>query len=458
MTIGPISQIELREVAALIPYVANSRTHSEDQVAQIAASIREFGWTNPLLVDGDGGLIAGHGRLLAARKLGLTSVPVIPLPHLTPAQRRALVIADNQLALNAGWNMDLLKSEIVGLGDEGFDLDLLGFDADVLADLLNIVPEGLTDPDDAPPVEDVVVSRLGDVWTLGDHTLVCGDATDPAVVAAATQGAMPALMCTDPPYGVSYDADWRNRATRSDGSAVGGRAIGKVLNDDKADWTEVWALFTGPVAYVWHGGLHTATVARSLEACKLLVRAQIIWVKGRMAISRGNYHWQHEPALYAVREGEEDGEAEAPPARTEDAFEDGHETALYAVRKGKPGRWRGGRKQTTVWNIDHVKSETGHSTQKPVECMKRPIENNTAPGDLVFEPFSGSGTTIIAGQMTGRAVAAIELNPAYVDVAIRRWQSFSGCDAVLSDGRTFSQVEADPRPQPEGDDDGHDGK
>lgn len=405
-TCGPI-KIETRSIADLIPFARNSRTHSDAQVAQIAASIREFGWTNPILIDGANGIIAGHGRLAAARKLSMRDIPVIVLDHLTDAQKRALVIADNKLALNAGWDAELLSSEIEGLGQEGFDLTLLGFSEDELAALLVDKTEGLTDPDDIPEPPADPVSVLGDVWALGKHRLVCGDSTDADTVAKALNGVSPHLMVTDPPYGVEYDPAWREKA----GVAASGTAKGKVLNDDKADWREAWALFPGDVAYVWHAGLYAGVVGDSLAACDLLLRSQIIWDKGQLVLSRGDYHWEHEPCW-------------------------------YAVKKGAKGHWAGDRKQTTVWHIAKPKkNETGHGTQKPVECMKRPIENNSSPGQAVYEPFSGSGTTIIAGEMTGRCIHAIELNPAYVDVAIKRWQEFTGEQAVHAEtGETFDAM------------------
>lgn len=229
-----------RLVAELVPYVNNARTHSETQVAQIAASIREFGFTNPILVDGENGVIAGHGRLLAARKLGMEVVPVIELAHLTPAQRKAYVIADNQLALNAGWDLDLLRLELGALRDEGFDLDLVGFDVAELDALFAVPTAGRTDPDDVPDVPENPVSMPGDIWLLGRHRLICGDATDGTVVERLLDGVRPHLMVTDPPYGVDYDPAWRNRAGLS-----GTKRVGKVLNDHRADWREAWALFPG---------------------------------------------------------------------------------------------------------------------------------------------------------------------------------------------------------------------
>lgn len=393
----------------LVPYVANSRTHSDEQVAQIAASIKEFGFTNPILTDGEGGIIAGHGRLMAARKLGLDEVPTIALSGLSAAQKRAYVIADNKLALNAGWDAALLSSEIAGLGEDGFDLSLLGFNENELAALLVEKTEGLTDPDEVPDVPVIPKTVLGDVWTLGKHRIVCGDSTDADTVAKCLNGVTPHLMVTDPPYGVEYDASWRDDRAGKSGDT--GTAKGKVLNDDIADWREAWSLFPGDVAYVWHASLRAREVVESLEICGFVMRAQIIWAKSQLAMSRGHYHFQHEPCW-------------------------------YAVRKSATGHWNGDRKQSTLWQIDKPqKSETGHSTQKPVECMKRPIENNSSAGQAVYEPFSGSGTTIIAGEMTGRSIHAIELNPSYVDVAVKRWQEFTGEKAVHAEsGISFDDM------------------
>ncbi len=403
-----------KEVTGLIPYASNSRTHDDAQVAQIAASIKEFGFNNPVLIDETGGIIAGHGRVLAARKLSLDKVPTIELAHLTPNQRKAYVIADNKLALNAGWDMEMLSLEMGDLDKEGFDLSLIGFDDNELAAILVDKTEGLTDPDEVPDLPDEPVTKEGDVWLLGKHRLMCGDSTVETSVTKLLAGVEPHLMVTDPPYGVNYDANWRNQAVRNNGQAVRGRAIGKVENDNQADWSDAWALFSGDVAYVWHAGNKAHIVAESLEENELNIRAQIIWAKNNIVIGRGDYHPKHEPCW-------------------------------YAVRKNKKGHYVGGRKQTTVWDINKpLKSETGHSTQKPVECMKRPIENNSSPGQAVYEPFSGSGTTIIAGEMTGRCIYAMELSPAYVDVAVKRWQDFTGEKAKLEDsGQYFPSIKAD---------------
>jgi DNA modification methylase len=401
--------VEYRPAAALIPYAKNARTHSDAQVAQIAASIREFGWTNPVLIDGENGIIAGHGRLLAARKLGLSTVPVIELSGLSEAQKRAYIIADNKLALNAGWDNELLGLELGDLASLGFDLSLTGFDDLEISALTSLGTAGLTDPDDIPEPPEQPTTVPGDVWVLGKHRMICGDSTKAEDVERVLNGVTPHLLVSDPPYGVNYDPEWR--VTR--GIAGSGTASGKVINDDRADWREAWALFPGDVAYVWHASLFAPVVADSLEAAGFNLRYQIIWDKTRLVIGRGDYHWQHEPAW-------------------------------YAVRKGKKGHWAGDRKQTTVWAIPHRKSASGHGTEKPVECMMRPIENNSSPGQAVYEPFSGSGTTIIAAEMTGRSCHAIELNPAYVDVAVKRWQEFTGQAATLEgDGRTFAELGAE---------------
>lgn len=410
--------IKVVSIDLLIPYIRNARTHSDAQVAQIAASIKEFGWTNPVLVDGERGIIAGHGRVMAARKLGFTEVPVIELSHLTDAQKKAYILADNQLAMNAGWDNDLLKIELQDLNAEGFDLSLIGFSEDVLAGLLVDQTEGLTDPDAIPEAPAEPVTKLGDVWVMGKHRIVCGDCTDPLVVDKALNGVKPHLMVTDPPYGVEYDPKWRLEAGINKAHQT--RAEGVVQNDDRADWQDAWALFPGDVAYVWHAGLHARSVVESLEACDFQIRSQIIWAKPSLVMGRGHYHYQHEPCW-------------------------------YAVKKTANGHWNGDRKQTTLWQIQNMHrtqgnvddGKTNHSTQKPIECMKRPIENNSSPGQAVYEPFSGSGTTIIAGEMTGRSIHAIELNPAYVDVAVIRWQNFTGQKAILeSTGEQFTNDSA----------------
>jgi hypothetical protein len=274
-------EIEHRAIEALVPYALNARKHSEAQVALIAGSIREFGFVSPILIDGANGIIAGHGRVMAARKLGLTSVPVIELAHLSETQKRAYVLADNRLAEQAGWDRELLALELGELAELGTDLRALGFEAGELGELVNA---GAPDPreEETPDPPAIPVSQHGDLWVLGDHRLLCGSATDPADVARLLDGVRPHLMATDPPFGVNYDPNWRNRAGLSTT-----KRTGKVLNDDRADWRDAWALFPGEVAYVWHGALHATTVADSLVACGFTIRSQIIWAKERLVLSRG---------------------------------------------------------------------------------------------------------------------------------------------------------------------------
>jgi DNA modification methylase len=448
-------QIEYRAPSDLVPYERNARTHSADQIRQIAKAMREFGWTNPVLVDEQSVIVAGHGRLEAAQSIWAKGgsidgapggrVPVLVLPGLTPERRAALSLLDNRIALNAGWNEEILAAELASLQAANWSLTDLGFNLEEIGALLSTATDGHTDPDAAPPLTapEAFVTRPGDVWVLGPHRVVCGDSTVPAVVQAALRGFKPRLMVTDPPYGVEYDPAWRKAA----GIGSDNAATGVVLNDDRADWTEAWRLFPGAVAYVWHGGLHAPTVAASLEAVGLKVRAQIIWVKTRPAISRGAYHWQHEPCVYAVAEDEPDGWTNRPDAR----FEPEHQVAAYAVREGQTAQWRGGRKQSTVWMIEHLRSETGHGTQKPVEAMRRPIENNSGPGEVVYDPFLGSGTTLIAATATGRICCGCELSPGYVDVIVRRWQDFTRQVAVLDgDGRSFAEIQTERVKQGDG--------
>lgn len=408
MTNWPADRVEHWLLERLIPYARNARTHSDAQVSQIAASIKEWGWTIPILVDEVGVLIAGHGRVLAAQKLALAKVPVVIARGWNDAKKRAYRIADNKLSLNAGWDEELLRMEFTDLLAMGSDLQLIGFTKSEIADLLVDHNVGLIDPDEVPPPLKDPVTAANDVWILEKHRLVCGDSTVAATVAIAMNGTVPILMVTDPPYGVDYDPTWRNRAGVSQS-----KRSGKVDNDDRADWQAAWALYPGDVAYVWHGALHSTTVAKSLIAVGFSMRAQVIWAKERLVLGRGDYHWQHEPCWYAVR--------------------------------GK-GHWQGGRKQTTLWQIGSraQDAETTHGTQKPVECMRRPMENNSVAGGLVYEPFSGSGTTLIAAEMCGRVCHAIELNPLYVDIAVRRWQAFTGKEAILqASGKSFADMAAD---------------
>jgi DNA modification methylase len=415
----PADHIERWPIERLIPYADNARLHSEADLDKLAAAIRRWGWTMPVLVDEQGVLIVGHGRVGAAPKAGVTSIPVIVARGWSEEEKRAYRLADNQLAARASWDSDLLRHELQELGFGGFDVGLIGFEPDQLETILaGMGSSGLTDPDSVPEVPDQPATRLGDLWLLGDHRVGCGDSTNSADVAQVLAGTEPHLMVTDPPYGVSYEPSWRSRRTLSRGTL----AQGKVLNDDRADWQEAYALFPGDTAYVWFGALHGDVTAAGLTACSFQLRAQIIWVKQHFTLGRGNYHWQHE-------------------------------TCWYAVRAGKTSHWQGDRTQTTIWPIDNNnpfgnpqrEPSWGHGTQKPVECMRRPIANNSRPGQAVYDPFLGSGTSVIAAEMTGHVCFGIELSPHYVDVVVRRWQLFTGRAARhQASGQSFDARAARP--------------
>ncbi|MEI8397298.1 MAG: DNA modification methylase [Rhodospirillaceae bacterium] len=404
--------VEYWPLERLIPYARNPRKN-DHAVDRMCASFTEFGFRAPMMVLSSGLIVDGHLRLKAARRLGLEEVPVVLVDDLNETQIKALRLQMNRSATWADWDEELRDLEIADLREADYDLTLTGFNTDEISAFLagtggdDDAGEGSADEDAAPepPVEPV--SRPGDLWVLGRHRLLCGDATVATDVERLLAGTVPHLMITDPPYGVSYDPSWRNEAGVSSSSRTG-----KVSNDDRADWREAWALFPGEVSYVWHGAVHAKIVTESLEACGFVIRSQIIWSKPRFVLGRGDYHWQHEPCL-------------------------------YAVRKGGTGHWQGARDQATVWPIATGEDDqaTVHGTQKPVACMRRPIENNSAEGDSVYEPFSGSGTTLIAAERCKRRCFALELDPRYVDVAVQRWHNLTGEAALLDgDGRSFDEL------------------
>lgn len=398
-------------VSELIAYARNARTHSAEQVDKIAASIREYGFINPVIIDGSNGIIAGHGRVMAAKKLGLPDVPCLLVEHLTDAQRRAYILADNRMALDAGWDDDLLKIELQDLEASGFDLSLTGFDADEIADFCADENVGLTDEDAVPNAPENPVTAIGDVWILGDHRLVCGSSTDKKVVDIAMDGQKPNTMITDPPYGVKYEASWR--ASAKGRKKTDREDVSSLKNDDQADWFDAYNLFNGSVAYVWHASAFTDVVMDGLRRAGFEIKQQIIWNKNVHALSRSDYHWKHEPCW-------------------------------YAVRKGCDRQWNGGRTQMTVWDIKSVIFEDGktsHPTQKPVEIYSRAIEHHTNRGEYIYEPFGGSGTSIIASEKLGRRSITIEIDPKFCDVIINRWQKFCGKEAVNSEtGKTFNEL------------------
>ncbi len=410
-------------------YPRNARTHSQLQIDQIAASIREFGWTNPILIGPDNVIIAGHARWLAAKQLGMTEVPVIVLSHLTESQRRALVIADNQLALNAGWDEESLKAELIVLRQEEFDVTLLGFEDDELARLLEAddASAALADEDAVPEPPTIPVTQPGDVWLLGPHRVICGDATNRDTVAKLLGTKKPKLMVTDPPYGIQLDSEWRDRAGlngcgKAEPSYMKHRTEGhtatSISGDTRADWSEAFELVPSlEVAYVWHASVFAREVWNGLERIGFLYPQQLVWDKGRTVLTRTHYWYQHEPCLYMRKKN--------------------------APWFGKPGE------NSTVWASPSPKFIMGgsgeakwdHPTQKPVELMRRPILNHLRRGELVYDPFLGSGTTLAAAELTERICYGIELDPKYVDVIVQRWQQLSGKTATLDDdGRAFDAI------------------
>ncbi|TDQ41877.1 site-specific DNA-methyltransferase [Tepidicella xavieri] len=409
-------KIEHWPTAKLIPYARNARTHSEEQVVQIAASIAEFGFTNPILAGSDGVIIAGHGRLAAAQKLGLEVVPVVVLDHLTPTQRRALVIADNRIAENAGWDDAMLRIELEALQLEGFDLDLTGFDADALADLLaGDEPEhsGQTDDEAVPEAPEEPVSQPGDVWLLGPHRLVCGDATTAEAYALLfPHGERADMVFTDPPYNVNYANSAKDKL-RGKHRPILNDALGDGFHDFLRDALTLLIAHT-------QGAIYVAMSSSELDVLQSAFRAAgghwstfIIWAKHTFTLGRSDYQRQYEPILYGWPEG--------------------------AQR-----HWCGDRDQGDVWNIKKPQKNDLHPTMKPVELVERAIRNSSRPGNVVLDPFGGSGTTLIAAEKSGRSARLIELDPKYVDVIVRRWQDWTGRQATReADGVAFDHAASD---------------
>ena len=400
-------QVEQRKIEALIPYVNNSRTHSDEQVAQIAASVREFGWTNPILVDGKNGIIAGHGRLAAARKLGLTEVPVIVLDHLSEAQKKALVIADNKLASNAGWDDEMLRLELGDLQEMGFDTTIAGFTTEELDALLNVteITDGLTDEDDVPEAPEEPVTRLGDVWILGKHRLMCGDSTSIDDMQKLTDNQLVDMWLTDPPYNVAYEGSTGLTIQNDD---MGDDQFRQFLRD--AYVTADTVLKPGAVFYIWHADSEGYNFRGAARDAGWKVRQCLIWKKSSLVMGRQDYHWKHEPCLYGWKEGA------------------GH-------------LWAADRKQTTILEFDKPSRNGEHPTMKPVGLFEYQMLNNTKGGDIVLNSFGGSGTTMIAAEKNGRRGYLMELDPKYCDVIVKRWQEFTGKAAThAKSGIPFDSV------------------
>jgi DNA modification methylase len=399
-------------VVRLIPYARNARTHSDAQVAQIAASIAEFGFNCPILVDSKAGIIAGHGRLLAARKLGLTEVPVIVLDHLSETQKRAYIIADNRLAENAGWDDELLQVELTALQQEDFNVHLLGFDDEDLARLLagQDVNSGLTDEDAVPETPAVPISSPGDLWIIGDHRLFCGDATVRVDVDRLMGNDKGDLVFTDPPYNVAYEGYTEDRLTIK-GDRMSPEQFEQFLQNTFSSYRDV--LKPGASLYVCHSSSWQREFQNAIESAEFKVRCQIIWAKNTFAWGFGRYKFQHEPIFYCHLAGQKDP-------------------------------WYGDKSQSTLWEEKKPAANRLHPTMKPVELVERALVNSSKAGDIVVDLFGGSGTTLIGCERTGRKARLMELDPKYADVIVRRWQEYNGKAVVLDgDERTFSAVASD---------------
>jgi len=400
----------------LIPYALNSRTHSDAQVAQIAASIKEFGFTNPVLVDDDNNLIAGHGRVLAARKLNMDKVPAVIITGLDERKRRALIIADNKLALNAGWDEEALRVELQDLAaDYG---EMMGFSQDELEELLvDATPvNGLTDEDAVPEVPANPVTKLGDIWLLGKHRLLCGDSTSMDDLAKLCDGQAVDMWLTDPPYNLAVQGGDRGDPNRTNGL--------KIQNDSMADdefrqflrdaYTAANSVMKpGAVFYIWHADSEGYNFRGAAQDAGWKVRQCLIWKKSSLVMGRQDYHWKHDPCLYGWKEGA------------------GH-------------LWATDRKQTTILEFDRPTRNGEHPTMKPVALFEYQMLNNTKGGDIVLDSFGGSGTTLIAAEKNGRHSRLMELDPKYCDVIVKRWQEFTGKEATLeTNGKTFNETSSD---------------
>jgi DNA modification methylase len=393
------SKIERIAVEALLPYAKNSRTHSDEQVAQIAASIKEFGFNNPILIDKENTVIAGHGRLLAARRSGMDDVPCIRLGHLTDTQRKAYIIADNRLALNADWDTEMLTIELNDLLEDNFALDILGFDADELKALLDPVTptEGLTDEDAVPETPEEPKTKPGDIYRLGKHRLMCGDSTSIDALEKLCETQLVDMWLTDPPYNVAYEGKTKEALTIKNDSMEDDQ-FRQFLRDSYTAADSV--MKPGAVFYIWHADSEGYNFRGAAKDAGWTVRQCLIWKKSTMVMGRQDYHWKHEPCLYGWKDGA------------------GH-------------LWATDRKQTTILEFDKPSRNGEHPTMKPVGLFEYQMLNNTKGGDIVLDSFGGSGTTLIAAEKNGRIARIMELDPKYCDVIVKRWEDFTGQKAEL---------------------------
>ena len=406
------THIERWSTEKLVPYARNARTHSEQQVAQIAASIVEFGFTNPILAGSDGVIVAGHGRLAAAQKLGLDTVPVVVLDHLTPTQRRALIIADNRIAENAGWDDAMLRIELQSLQEDGFNLDITGFDADALAEIMageETTVDGNTDEDAIPELSETAISRPGDVWILGNHRLVCGDATQAPSYEQLLAGQRVQMIWSDLPYNVNYANSAKDKL-RGKHRPILNDNLGEGFYDFVFDALSLMLPHCDGAVYIAMSSSELDTLQAAFRAAGGKWSTFIIWAKHTFTLGRADYQRQYEPILYGWPEG-------------------------------SSRHWCGDRDQGDVWNIKKPARNDLHPTMKPVELMERSIRNSSRPGDVVLDCFGGSGSTLIAAEKSGRRCFMMELDPKYCDVIVRRWQEFSGGKAISEySQRVFDEV------------------
>ncbi|MFU0539555.1 site-specific DNA-methyltransferase [Gardnerella vaginalis] len=401
-------QYYLADVSELIPYVRNARTHSEAQVSQIAASIREFGFLSPILVAEDNTILAGHGRLAAALKLGLKKVPCVKENHLTETQKRAYIIADNKLSLNAGWDNELLAVELSELEGADFNLDLLGFDEAELSSIFDADKDVSDDDFDVEKeLKEPCFSKTGDMWTLGKHRIICGDATKLETYKTLLENTKVNLVVTDPPYNVNYEG-----------------AAGKIKNDNMENDKFYQFLFNSFVnmeqamaddasIYVFHADTEGLNFRKAFQDAGFYLSGCCIWKKPSLVLGRSPYQWQHEPCLYGWK------------------------------KKGKH-KWYAGRKETSVWEFEKPKKNADHPTMKPIALLAYPIKNSSMTNSLVLDPFAGSGSTLIACEQTGRICYAIELDEKYCDVIVKRYIEQVGNDKsvkVLRGGKEYSFTE-----------------
>jgi DNA modification methylase len=397
-------KIEMVSVDTLIPYAKNARTHSDEQVAQIAGSIKEFGFNNPVLVDKDNSVIAGHGRLMAARKLGYKEVPVVKLEHLTESQRKAYILADNRIALNSGWDTSMLSLELQELKDD-IDLSLLGFDADELDAMLNPIEEteGLTDEDAVPDVPVEPKTKLGDIYILGNHRLMCGDSTSIDAVEKLMDGQKADMVFTDPPYGVSYTGGHNEKKREG---IIADTLQGEDLTDLFADALLCATMVTKDYSafYIWYANGKAVETFASFSKLPLKVRAVLCWYKVKSGL--GAFMSQYIP---------------------------NYEPCIYAYKDGCSPQWFGASDEKTVWELKKEAKNEYHPTQKPIELPERAINNSSKSGDTILDLFGGSGSTLIAAEKTGRKACLMELDPKYCDVIVKRWEDFTGKKAELSE-------------------------